>query len=129
MNKSLTLSSLPGLLAVCKLSKDAAIPEWALNSNFLALIRTPDEFTMVCPQTNVPEGVTAEQGWAALRVHGPLEFEMVGVLATLATTLAQAGVSIYAISTYDTDYILLKETMMEIARSALVNTGHKVIDG
>lgn len=129
MNLHLTLSRLSGLLAVCKLPEDAAIPDWAYNRDFLALVRTPDELTVVCPQDNVPDGVIAERGWVALKVHGPLEFNMVGVLAQVSTTLAESGVSIYSISTYETDYFLLKETRLEVACSALVRAGHTIVDG
>ncbi len=129
MIEGLKISRLPGLLTVCKLYRDAPIPDWAQDSGFLALIRTPDEFTVVCPQANVPDGVIAEPGWVALKVHGPLEFDLVGILAALSSTLAEAGVSIYTISTYETDYIMLKETMLEIAYSALLEAGHKVLKG
>lgn len=123
------LYRLPGLLAVCKLDHNAALPDWVDEEDFTALVRTSEELTVVCPQANVPAFVTAEVGWVALKVHGPLEFDMVGVLAELSTTLAKAGVSIFAISTYNTDYILLKESRLDIACSALEEVGHTVLDG
>ena len=112
----LTLSVLPNQLAVCKLNADAQIPEWALNPAVLTSItRTRDELSIVCPQANVPAGIQTETGWKALKVEGPLDFSLTGILASLANPLAEAKISIFAISTFDTDYVLVKEENLAAA--------------
>ncbi|MCK5430181.1 MAG: ACT domain-containing protein, partial [Anaerolineales bacterium] len=100
---------LPGLFAVCRLPAQAPSPEWAQSDELLAFTRTRDEFSIVCAEEQIPANVTAERGWRILKVVGPLDFSLVGVLASLAVPLADAGVSIFALSTYDTDYILVKD--------------------
>jgi hypothetical protein len=120
----LAFSVLPEILAVCRLPSDAEVPAWAIGENFLALVRTEDELSIVCPQTNVPGEVKSERDWRALKVEGPLDFSLVGVLAQLAGVLAEAGVSIFALSTFDTDYILVKKKQIEIAVRALEMAGY-----
>jgi hypothetical protein len=94
----------------------------------LAFIRTRDELTVVCVERLVPPEVIAERGWRALQVQGPLDFALVGVLAAITVPLAEAGVSIFAISTYDTDYILVKEEALERAIQALGQAGFLVLN-
>jgi hypothetical protein len=89
-------------------------------------MRTKDELTVVCEEAGVPTGIQVEKGWRSLKVLGPLEFTMVGVLATLAATLAAADVSIFALSSYDTDYFLVKEDDLDRAKQALVAAGHRL---
>jgi hypothetical protein len=125
---NLPLNILPDHLAVCRLAAEAPIPEWAPPGNLLALVRTPDELSVVCEERYVPPEVNAERGWRALRVQGPLDFSMIGVLASIATPLAQAGVSIFALSTYETDYILIKESSLERAVYALNQAGFLVLN-
>lgn len=120
---------MPGLLAVCRLPADAPLPAWALTGEFYALVRTTDELSVVCAQEEAPEGVVAERDWQALKLEGPLAFSMVGVLAAVTATLAAAGVSLFAISTYDTDYILTKAAMWEKVSLALQTAGHVVLAG
>ena len=115
-NSKLALSVLPDQLAVCRLNADAQIPEWALNPAVLTSItRTRDELSIVCPQANVPAGIKTETGWKALKVEGPLDFSLTGILASLANPLAEAKISIFAISTFDTDYVLVKEENLAAA--------------
>jgi hypothetical protein len=113
-------------LAICRLPADAEIPPWAIGERLFALVRTEDELSIVCPQSNVPAEVKSEHDWRALKVEGPLDFSLVGVLAQLAGVLADIGVSIFAISTYDTDYILVKENQLGNALNALNQAGHKI---
>ena len=124
---NLTLSVLPETLAVCRLHPDAEIPPWAVGENLLVLVRTRDEFSVVCPQIHVPVDIHTEGGWRALKVHGPLDFSLVGVLAQIAGVLAEIGVSIFAISTYDTDYILVKDHQLETAKKALTQAGNYLL--
>lgn len=126
-NYSLTLALLPDRLMVCRLPAKAQIPDWVKFGDISALIRTRDEFSILCEDGAVPEGILAERGWRALKVSGPLEFSMVGVLASLAMPLAQAGVSIFVVSTYDTDYVLVKEFALPNALLVLCQAGHSII--
>ena len=116
----LTLQILPLLLAVCRLDKDVAVPEWALKSkDFFAITKTADELSIVCSQDCVPEDIKSEKNWRVLKVVGTLDFALTGILASIARPLAENGISIFAISTYDTDYILIKEKDLDRAVSAL----------
>jgi hypothetical protein len=121
----LALSLLPARLAVCRLDAASSMPDWA-GGPLSAVTRTPDELSVVCAQANVPDGVQMQGGWRALRVAGPLDFSLTGILAALAGPLATAGVSIFAISTYDTDYVLVQETTLERACAALRAAGHHI---
>jgi hypothetical protein len=117
----------PGTYAVCRLPAGSPLPEWALNGFFSGVVRTADELSVVCPVDRVPRGVLAEIGWRCLQVLGPLDFALIGVLASLARTLAEAGVSIFVISTYDTDYLLVKETDYARAAQALCKGGYRLV--
>jgi len=121
-----TLRVLPVKLAVCRLAPTASIPEWAGFSGLLAFIRTDDELCVVCAEGDLPANITAEPGWCALQVQGPLDFSQVGVLAALSTALAEADISLFALSTYDTDYLLVKQTHLERAIGTLTQAGHLV---
>ncbi len=122
----LTLQLLPGGYAVCRLDRSEATPRWAEGGPFVSVTRTDAEQSIVCPQEAVPSGVVAEKGWRCLRVKGPLGFGMTGILASLAGPLASSGVSIFVLSTYDTDYLLLQERDLERGLHALERAGHAV---
>ena len=121
----MNLTVLPGTLAVCRLPASDRIPSWALelHEGFVSITRTPDELSIVCPQEAVPPDTTVEEGFRALMVPGPIPFEQTGVLAQIATPLAAAGIPIFAIATYDTDYVLVRETDLERALRALSGRG------
>ena len=126
---ALDLSVLPGTLALCRLPANVPPPNWALaGQGFLAFTRTEAELSVVSPSEAVPERVPREDGWRALRVDTPLDFSMTGVLASLTQPLAKAGISIFAISTHDTDYVLVKEDALEGAMQTLVAAGHRFAD-
>ena len=114
------------LLAVCQFPAKASFPDWAQGEHLLALVRTPQEVTIVCAERFVHPGVRAEPGWRALHVEGSLEFDQVGVLASLVEPLAQAGVSVFAISTFSTDYLLVKQSQLDQALAALEKVGHSI---
>ena len=118
------LSILPDRLAVCRLAQSEATPGWATAKGFFSITRTAQELSIVCSEASVPPGVQIESGWRALKVEGPLDFALIGILAGLSSVLAQAGVSLFAISTYDTDYILVKEKDLEKAVEALARAGY-----
>ena len=113
-------------LAVCRLHPDEKVPAWAIEATYFSVTRTPDELSIVCPEPNVPPGTDSEKGWRALGVEGPLDFSLVGILAGATKPLAEAGVSVFAISTYDTDYILVKEESLETAKTALREAGYGI---
>ncbi|MBI5033843.1 MAG: ACT domain-containing protein [Chloroflexi bacterium] len=126
MTLSLSLSILPDTFAVCRLAPDAPIPSWVTNGDFVSITRTDDELSIVCRQSDVPNGIHCERDWRCLQVDGLLDFALTGILASLATPLAQAGISIFAISTFDTDYLLVKENNLEKAIAVLQNVGHRI---
>jgi hypothetical protein len=115
----LNLSVLPDLYAISRLPVDAALPDWAQRGEFISLTRTTDELSVVCPQKNVPPGVKCERNWRCLKVAGPLDFALTGVLASLASALAEADISLFALSTFDTDYLLVKADKLTPAIAAL----------
>ena len=117
---------LPDLLAVCRFNQDTPIPAWALSGTVFSITRTADELSAVCQQNLVPDGVRCERGWRCLRVAGTMDFSMIGVVASLSTPLAAAGVGIFVISTFDTDYLLVKNDDFSRAVAALRAAGHAV---
>jgi hypothetical protein len=123
---ALTLEVVPGTYAVCRLGADEAVPPWAEPGSFLSVTRTTAELSIVCSQEAVPATAAAERGWRCLRVVGPLGFGVTGILASLAGPLASSGVSIFVVSTYDTDYVLVQDRDLERAMDALVRAGHRV---
>jgi hypothetical protein len=122
----LTLTLLDGKFAVCRLDADAPLPGWIAGGPLVSITRTAEELSVVCPEAAVPEGVCCERGWRCLRVAGMLDFSLVGVLAALAAPLAEAGVSVFAVSTFDTDYLLVKGQNLGRAAAALRQAGHSV---
>lgn len=124
----LDLRVLPEALAVCRLPAGAPVPAWALAGGWFAVTRTADELSVVCAEALAPADVQAERGWRLLQVQGPLDFGLTGVLAALAVPLGQAGVSLFAVSTYDTDYVLVKADRLAAALTALTAAGHRLID-
>lgn len=123
---ALALALLPQTLAVCRLGPDAPLLPWATGGDLWSVTRTPEELSLVCAASAVPEGVACEPGWRALKVAGPLDFALVGILLAVAAPLAAAGVSIFAVSTYDTDYVLVRGAQLERAVAALRAAGHTV---
>lgn len=128
--QSLTLSVLSDRLAVCRLDPlhpGEALPVWASVGNLYSITQTAEELSVVCDEDAVPQGITSEPGWRCLKAHGPLEFSMVGVLASLADPLAAAGISIFALSTYDTDYLLVKDEDLGRTIEVLTHQGHTIL--
>ena len=123
---SLTLSVLPGEYAVCQLSPEAGLPNWATTGELFSLTRTPEEWSVVCAAGQVPADVLHAAGWTALMLHGPFDFGLTGILAAVLNPLHAAGVGIFALSTYDTDYVLMQEAGLDTAVTALRQAGHTV---
>lgn len=118
----MNLELLPGTFAVCQLSSPDAIDL----RPFTFLSVTDDEISLVCPEQNAPAALHTEPGWRALRVCGTLDFSLTGVLSTMASALSEAGISIFAVSTYNTDYVLVKEHMLSRAIAALKSAGYQM---
>lgn len=111
---------------ICRLESESSIPEWARAGEFFSITKTLDELSIVCAQHNVPEEVKCEKDWRALKVEGPLDFSLIGILDSISTALAEKDISIFAISTYDTDYVLIKETDLDKAIIALSKKGFEI---
>ena len=118
-NSKLSLSIVQNKLAVCRLEKDTQVPSWAMDDTFYSISRTNDELSIVCSEDNVPDNIKSDKNWRAFKVEGPLDFSLTGVLVSLANPLAEAQISIFAISTYDTDYLLVKDNDFEKAVKVL----------
>ena len=123
---NLTLSILPNHLAICRLSPDADIPAWSKNTEFYSITRSKDELSVICFNENAPLDVQAERDWRALKIQGRLDFSLTGILASLVSPLAEAEISVFAISTYDTDYVLVREKFLSQAISILKKEGHSL---
>lgn len=116
------MTVLDGVYAVCRLDRESGFPDW-VSGAFWSVTQTPEELSIVCLQERVPGEVSHEGGWRILKVLGPLSFELTGILASISSVLAEAGISIFALSTYDTDYILVKADQLEDSVKALTRQG------
>jgi len=126
-SRGLDLHWLPGCRAICRLPPKSAVPAWAAG-RFLSTTRTADELSIVCDCDAVPESVRQEGPYAMLRIVGSMELGLVGVLASIAGPLATAGLPIFVVSTFDTDYILVRDAERERAEEVLVAAGHRFVD-
>ena len=122
----LTLKVLPDRLSVCRLAPDADLPTWCAGAGLRCACWTEHETSIVCATSSVPTDVLAEHGWRALAVAGPLDFALTGILASLVEPLARTGISVFALSTFDTDYVLVRSADMERACEALASEGHVI---
>jgi hypothetical protein len=123
MKTGLTLQIVEGEYSICRLPLDSPIPAWATREPFYSTTATAEELSVVCKTPHVPSGVRREDGWKALRVAGPLDFSLTGILAALANPLAENGISIFAVSTFDTDYLLVRASDFAKAVSTLEAAG------
>ncbi|MQA84131.1 MAG: ACT domain-containing protein [Streptosporangiales bacterium] len=124
----MTLTVLPGGYAVCRLPPGARVPAevWRAAGGLVSVTTTPRETSVVCPEKVVPGGAKVEAGWRVLEVAGPLDFGLTGVLASLTVPLADAGISVFALSTYDTDYLLVRAAHLAEAVGTLREAGQDV---
>lgn len=113
---------------VAKLNSTQSIPQWAYQGSFFSVTKTFDELSIVCQEMVIPEEVICERGWRALKIVGILDFALIGILSVVSTVLAKAGVSIFAISTYNTDYLLIKGIDLESSLQALRNEGYIIVN-
>jgi hypothetical protein len=121
-----SLIVLPQDFAVCKLGPEAAIPPWATGGEFFSITHTADELSVVCRQDSVPAGICCDRDWRCLRVAGAMPFSIVGVVAALTAALAEAGISVFVVSTFDTDYLLAKQKDWANALEALRRAGYTI---
>jgi uncharacterized protein len=127
MTPPMLLTVIDARLAVCRLEPADRIPAWIDRAgDFVSITRTPDELSIVCDTDVVPRGVPMEGPWRAFKVQGPLVMTLIGVVAALAKPLADAGISIFAMSTYDTDYVLVHEPDLDAAVDALTTAGYSI---
>ena len=124
--KKLSLKILPDRMAVCRLEPTTPLPDWIEEAGFYSITRTEAELTIVCPETHLVPGTTSETGWRCFKVQGILDFSEIGIMLSLTRPLAENGVSVFVISTFDTDYFMVKEKDLAKAIDALTDEGHKI---
>jgi hypothetical protein len=125
--KKLVMKLFKEKFGVCRLEKEALIPEWAQNSQFYSITKTAEELSLVCNQDNIPRDVKCEKEWRILKIEGILDFSLIGILSSISGILAFNNISIFAISTYDTDYILVKEKDIDNAIKALSSEKYEIV--
>jgi uncharacterized protein len=126
---AVTLDLMPGSFAIARLSAGAALPAWVGRGTFSSITRTANELSIVCASADVPVDLAAERGYRGLTVRGPLDFSLVGIVASLSAALAAATISIFVVSTHDTDYLFVREADLDRAIAALRGVGHTVVSG
>jgi hypothetical protein len=126
VSRRFDLHLLSGRMAICRLGADEGLPPWAESSVLSSVTHTQAETTVVCREEHVPAGVTCNKGWRCLKIGGVLDFSETGILSSLTVSLAEESISVYALSTYSTDLILIKENDLSRAVHALLGAGHRV---
>jgi uncharacterized protein len=126
MPPKLKFRQLPGLYTIVRLAPDAPIPGWATKGDFTSITRTAEELSIVCPADNIPKDVDPGPRWICFRLEGPFPFSQTGVLLSFIEPLSDNEVPIFAISTYDTDYVLVQEEFVGAALDALQAAGHEL---
>jgi uncharacterized protein len=121
----LKFRQLTGLYAIVRLDPDAAVPEWAMKGDFTSITRTGDELSIVSPAENLPVHVNSPHRWICLKLEGPFPFSQTGVLLSFIEPLSNNGIPIFAISTYDTDYVLVQQEFAGATFQALAAAGHQ----
>ena len=116
-----------GLFAICRLDPGDDVPSWSSGSSFLSVTRSRDELSIVCSQQAIPQTIRCSRNWRLLRIEGVLDLQLTGVLSSLLSPLAVAGVNVFALSTFDTDYVMLPEQMLDRACKVLKTEGHRLI--
>ena len=126
--KKRSLKILPERMAVCRFEPTTPLPDWIGEVGFYSLTRTEAELTLVCPEARLAPGTTSETGWRCFKVQGLLDFSEIGIIFSLTQPLAKNGVSVFVISTFDTDYFMVKEKDLAKAIDALTAEGHQVLE-
>lgn len=123
----LDLELLPSRYAAVRLPPDAGLPAWLRPEGFRNVTWTADELSIVCEETMPPGDARAERGWRGFKLRGPFDFALTGILLAVLEPLAAAGVGIFAVSTFDTDYVLVKDADLQAAIDALAAAGHRIL--
>ena len=123
----LKFRQLPGYYAIVRLANDAPVPDWATRGDFTSITRTTDELSIVCPTENLSPDVRSTHHWFCLKLEGPFPFSQTGVLLSFIEPLSKNEIPIFAISTYDTDYVLVQEQFLEAALNVLLHAGHELV--
>ena len=126
MEHQLTVVVYAEIYAVCRLDAQAAVPAWAKGAEFISITRTASELSIVCQEDTLPAEISAERNRRLMRIEGPLAFSLTGVLASVTAPLARAEISIFAVSTYETDYLLVSDKDLQKATEVLEAAGHPV---
>jgi hypothetical protein len=124
--RRLELTLLPERFAISRLAADAPVPDWATHGSFFSVTRTGEELSVVTEISQVPVGVQSQPGWRVFKVHGPFILSEIGVLSALAAPLAEAKISLFAVSTFDTDYLLVAAETLSAAIAVLGRAGHTI---
>jgi uncharacterized protein len=122
------LSILPYKLAICRLDPNTSLPDELFRLPFWSVTYTGDEISIIVPEDSVPTDCLSENHWSCLKVHGPLDFGLTGILASLTSPLAEAGIPVFALSTFETDYLLIKDSDLDKTIAVLRNQGHQIIN-
>ena len=122
----MTFTLLDGLFAVARLHAGDDVPPWARRGAFTTITRTPHELSIVCDEGGVPDDVPAERGWRCLGIDGPIAFETTGVAASFTSALAARGISVFVVSTFDSDYVMVKAAKIDDAIAALRGAAYEV---
>jgi uncharacterized protein len=123
----LKFRQLSGTYAIVRLDPQAPIPGWANRGEFTSISRSSDELSVVCPTGNLPSDVHSPHRWVCLKLEGPFPFSLTGVLLSFIKPLSESGVPIFAISTFDTDYVLIQEEFAARALAVLQSAGHELL--
>ncbi|MGB8582188.1 MAG: ACT domain-containing protein [Candidatus Sulfotelmatobacter sp.] len=123
----LKFRQLPGHYAIVRLDPNSPVPDWATKSDFTSVTRTADELSIVCPLTNLPADADSQLRWICLKLEGPFPFSQTGILLSFIEPLSNNGVPVFAISTFDTDYVLVPEEFAGQALKMLSDAGHQLI--
>ena len=115
-----------GPYAIVRFAPDAVVPDWANKGEFISISRSADELSIVCPAASLPPDVNTQHHWQCFKLEGPFPFSMTGVLLSFIEPLSSRGIPIFAISTYDTDYVLIQEEFMGAALGILDEAGHEL---
>ena len=127
--RPLKFRQLPGLYAIVRQPPDVPVPNWAATGDFTSISRSVEELSIVCPSDNIPKEFAVAPRWISLKLEGPFPFSQTGVLLSFIAPLSNNGVPIFAISTYDTDYVLIPQDHAVRALDLLSEAGHELTKG
>ena len=127
--RRLHLTKIKETMAICRMEPHEGVPAWVTESPFYTVTRTEDEISLVCPEQKVPRKIKSNRGWCCLKIQGPMALSETGILASLTGPLAKARISVFVISTFDTDYLLIKEKDLVRATGVLRQSGHYLREG